>query len=95
MHMNDNHNLKLKQTVYFARIIPKVNIYDLCELSIRTIEDSYFVGTDKRDKHAYLLPYSSIGTSIFTERKEALLVVLEAEKERDSNETMETYHEEY
>ena len=48
-------DLKKKDIVYYARIIPNVGIYDLCELTIRTVEEDYFVGVDKQDKHAYLL----------------------------------------
>ena len=36
-------DLKKKDIVYYARIVPNAGIYDLCELKIRTIEDSYFV----------------------------------------------------
>ena len=46
--------LKIKNHLYYARIIPKSGIYDVCELIIRTITDDYFVGIDKMDKHAYL-----------------------------------------
>ena len=34
--------------LYFARIIPKIGIYDVCELNIRTVEETYFVGVDKK-----------------------------------------------
>ena len=40
--------------VYYTRILPGVGIYDLCELKIRTVEETYFCGSDKHDKHAYL-----------------------------------------
>ena len=36
--------------LYFSRIIPKTGIYDVCELYIRTVEETYFVGIDKKDK---------------------------------------------
>lgn len=41
---------KLKQTMYYARIIPNQNIYYVCDVLIRTITDTYFVGMDKRTK---------------------------------------------
>lgn len=34
--------------LYFSRIIPKTGIYDVCELYIRTVEETYFVGIDKK-----------------------------------------------
>lgn len=38
--------------VYYARIQKKNGTYDLCELNIRTVEDDYFCGVDKKDKRA-------------------------------------------
>lgn len=85
---------KKKDILYYARIIPQTGIYEVCELSVRTIEDTYFVGTDKHDKHAYLFSYSAIGKTVFTNRKEALDLVKEAENNRVSI-PQETDYEEY
>lgn len=79
--------------LYFARIHPTTGIYDLCDLTIRTVSDTYFVGTDKKDKRAYLFGYDSLGETVFQDRKEALAVVQKAEKEK--KEVGETYYEEY
>lgn len=86
--------LKKKDVVYYARIIPKTNIYEVCELTIRTVEKDYFVGTDKRDKHAYLLSYQDVDKTIFTNRRDALETVKELEKNK-VNVSSETYYEEY
>lgn len=40
-------DLKIKDIVYYARIIPTCNIYDVCELTIRTVNKDWFVGIDK------------------------------------------------
>lgn len=86
--------LNQKDIVYYARIIPTSSIYDVCELIIRTVEDSWFVGIDKRDKHAYLLHNDDIGKIVFNKRKDALNKVLDAESNK--KETIdETYYEEY
>ena len=74
--------LKKSDIVYHARILPTVGMYDLDELKIRTIEDTYFVGVEKRNKTAFLLPYSSIGKTVFLNRKEALQKIREAEKNK-------------
>lgn len=74
-------DLKKKQVVYYARVVPNM-IYDVCELIVRTIDKDWFVGSDKRDKHAYLMPYSDFGKDVFFIRNEALKVVKEAEKNR-------------
>lgn len=88
------NNLKKKDMVYYARIMPSLGIYDICELRVRTIEDTYFVGVDKRDKHAYVFNNNSINKTIFIDRKDALKLVKEAEKNR-KHVISETYYEEY
>ena len=83
-----------KDTVYYARIIPTTGIYEVCELHIRTVEDDYFVGIDKRDKHAYLFGYNAIDDTVFADRKNALKKVRDAEKNKVEV-SEETYCEEY
>ena len=83
-----------KDTVYYARIIPTTGIYEVCELHIRTVEDDYFVGIDKRDKHAYLFGYNAIDDTVFDDRKNALKKVRDAEKNKVEV-SKETYYEEY
>lgn len=86
--------LKKKDILFYARTIPKVNIYEVCELTVRTVERDYFVGTDKRDKHAYLLSYTDINNTVFVNRNDALLKVQEMEKYK-TNISEEIYYEEY
>ncbi len=81
-------------TVYHTRIYPSLGMYDLDELKIRTITDTYFVGIEKHTKKAFLFPYSSIGKTVFINRKDALKRVKEAEKNREEV-SMETYYEEH
>ena len=69
-------------------------MYNLDELKIRTITDTYFVGIEKYTKKAFLFPYSSIGKTVFINRKDALKIVKEAEKNREEV-SIETYYEEY
>lgn len=82
--------------VYYARIIPKTGVYEVCELIIRTIADTYFVDTDKRDKRAYLLSYKNLNKTVFKERNNALKIVKNAEKNRDRSQILsEKNYEEY
>lgn len=81
--------------VYYTRILPSVGIYDLCELKIRTITDTYFVGVDKRDKQARLFGFNSIDDVIFDNRSVALYKVQQAEKNKKNTVSEETYYEEY
>ena len=85
---------KIGNTIYYARIIPTLGIYDVCELKIRTITDTYFVGTDKRDKRAYLFSYNAVGKCIFSNRKDAVEKVITAE-ESNPKTSKEIYYEEY
>lgn len=87
-------DLKKKEIVYYARIIPQSSIYDVYELIIRTVEDDWFVGIEKRDKQAYLFNDSDIGKVVFKNRKDALYKVLseEANKKEVSN---EIYYEDF
>lgn len=74
--------LKKKDKVFYARIIESSNIFDVLELTIRTVHDSWFVGVEKRDKQAFLFPKSDIGKSIFLCRDDALEKVLSAEENK-------------
>ena len=90
--MNEIH--KIGDIVYYARIMPTLGIYDVCELKIRTVTNTYFVGTDKRDKRAYLFSYNAVGKCIFSNRKDAVHKVITAE-ESSPKVSKETYYEEY
>ena len=86
--------LKRKDIVYYARIIPNTGIYEVCELIIRTVADDYFAGMDKRDKRTYLFGYNAIDNTVFVDRKDALNKMKIAEsKQKDIS--AETYYEEY
>lgn len=80
--------------LYYSRINPKAGIYDLCELKIRTVNDTYFVGVDKRDKQAHIFGYNALNSIVFENRAEALNKVKQAQK--NNKETpQKTYYEEY
>ena len=89
-----NEIYKIGDIVYYARIMPTLGIYDVCELKIRTVADTYFVGTDKRDKRAYLFSYNAVGKCIFSNRKDAVEKVIMAE-ESSPKVSKETFYEEY
>ena len=86
--------IKKDDIVYYARIMPKLDIYDVYELKVRTIENTYFSTIDKRDKKSYLFSYNDIGKTVFLNRQDALNKTKEAEKNKPKVST-ETYYEEY
>lgn len=71
--------LKKKDILYYARIIPETRIYEVCEVVVRTIRDTWFVTVDKRDKRAYLFNNTDIENIVFFDRSIALSKVNEAE----------------
>ena len=40
--------VKLKEKVYYARIHHNTVTYDVCDLVVQSIRDTYFAATDKR-----------------------------------------------
>ncbi|EGC75630.1 hypothetical protein HMPREF0490_00829 [Lachnospiraceae bacterium 6_1_37FAA] len=83
-----------KDRLYFARIIPSVGIYDVCDVIVRTATNQLSVACDKKDKHAYLFSNKELDKTVFKSRLEALEKVTEAEKnKRIINE--DTYYEEF
>ena len=77
-----SNSIKEGNIVYYARIIPPCDIFEVCELRIRTVSISWFVGVDKRDKHSYLFYFPNINKHVFFDRTEALKKVKEAEKNK-------------
>ena len=99
--MTENENIFYSKihrglTVYFARIMPTQNIYEVKDLYVRTVAEDYFVATDKKDKHTFLFMYKDIekDNNIFYDRKDAVKKVKEAEKNRKEI-SEEIYYEEY
>ena len=74
--------------------MPNLGIFDVYELKVRTISDTYFVGTDKRDKKSYLFSYNDIGKTVFFNWQEAVDKTKEAEKNKPKV-SAEIFYEEY
>lgn len=86
--------MKKKDVVYFARILPRVGIYDVCDLKVRMVAETWFSATDNKSKQAFLFNNKNIGKTVFYNRDEALEVVKAAEKnKKEINE--ESYYEEF
>ena len=85
--------MKKGDIYYYARIIPNAGIYDLLEVKIRSVYETYFVGLEKFGKQAFLFNYSDIDKILFKNRKTALDFVKNAEKNKKYIPT-EIYYEE-
>lgn len=86
--------VNVKDKLYFARILPKVGIYDVCELTVRTVGEDYFVGIDQRDKQAHIFGYDRVGNDVFSSRNAALEKVQTAEKNKTKI-PQEVFYEEF
>lgn len=82
------------ETYYWARILPPVDIYEVVDITIRTVEETWFSGSSKKDKRAYIFPISALGETIFKERRDAVILAEEAEKNKKPI-SSETYYEEF
>lgn len=85
--------MKKGDIYYYTRIIPNAGIYDLLEVKIRSVYDTYFVRIEKFEKQAFLFNYSDIDKIIFKDRNNALSLVKNAEKNKKYIST-EIYYEE-
>lgn len=65
-----------------ARIQPSLGVYYVLELIVRTVETDWFTGMDKRDKRVYLFNNKDLNRIVFVDRKEALKIVKEVEKNK-------------
>lgn len=77
--------VKNKEILYYARIQPSLCVYEVCELVVRTVSNSWFTGIDKRDKRVYLFSNRDIDKRVFRDRKCALNIIKEAEKDKNKN----------
>ena len=70
--------------VYFARIIPSCDVYELKNLKLRTVDHDagWFVGLDAKTKGAYLFQAADVGKSVFLSESTAKDVIKEAKKNR-------------
>ena len=94
MKMQDS-SLNKCDIVYYARIMPNLGIFDVYDIKIRTIADTWFLGVEKRDKKVFLFPNSAIGEYVFLNRKDAVDVATNAEENNKKVISTETYYEEY
>ena len=92
---NNGSQLTKGDIVYYARIMPSLGIFDVYDVKIRTIADTWFSGVEKRDKKVFLFPYSAINKYVFLNRKDAVDVATNAEENNKKVISTETYYEEY
>lgn len=66
--------LKLKKNdkIFYLRKMPEQAINEVLRLTLRTVEEDYFVGIEEKEKHAFLFHYKDIGKLVLLSYGEAL-----------------------
>ena len=72
--------IEVGNTVFFARTIPSVDIYETLELTIRSSGDDWVIGVDSSTRQAFPFSKSEVETFLFSTKAEADEVVKEAKK---------------
>lgn len=69
--------MQVGDKMYMCLVVPNCGIYDVLELTIRTVMDTWAVGVDTHTKQAYLFGYNMIGKYVFTSHGDAQEALLE------------------
>lgn len=93
--MENKNNITKGTVLYYAQCLETVGVFEVLDLKVRTVEDTWFVGIENRTKHAYLFSYNNIGKYVFFNRKDALAIVKERQKNYKKSSDEEIYYEEY
>lgn len=75
----EENKIKKGDVVYYAQCLDSVGVFEILELTVRTVEDGWYVGIEKKEKQAHLFFEKDIDKCIFFDRKDALMTVKEAE----------------
>ncbi len=90
--------MKKGDTLYYARCMPKLGIYDIISTKVGRIYDEYFVTLDNtKEKQARLFSNKSLEKIIFSERKDAVKYSEKQEKlhKNEKKFSDEVFYEEY
>lgn len=90
----ENKVVRKGDTVYYAQCLEPVGVFEVLELKVRTVEDTWFVGIEKKEKQALLFGKKDIDKCIFFDRKDALITVKEAQHNCKKKVSDEVYYEE-
>ena len=71
--------------IFLCDVVPNCNVYEIIELTIRTVGDGWYVGTDEKTKQAHLFQNDMIDKYVFKFRTDALeaLKIFRAKGEKD------------
>lgn len=64
--------LKKKDKIFYLRKISNCDVNEVLRLTVRTVEEDYFVGIEEKEQHAFLFHFCDIGKTVFMSYGEAL-----------------------
>lgn len=64
--------LQKGDNVYYVRVMPSANYYEIHELVMVSVSDNYCSGTEKKTKQSFLFQKSNVENLLFHNRYEAL-----------------------
>ena len=85
--------MQIGDMIYYVR--RRFSKYDVLDLRLRTVEENYFVGSEKDSKQAFLFRNRDINDVVFLHRKDAVKEAKEREKTMVKRVYTETEYEEY
>lgn len=73
--------IEVGNTVFYARVVPQCDIYEVLKLTVRTVSEStWCIGVDAETRQAFPFNKDDESTLIFFNEKEAQAVVKDAKK---------------
>lgn len=76
----EENKIEKGTVVYYSQCMPTVDVFEVLELTVRTVKDNWFVGIETKEKQAYLFYKKDVDRCVFFDRKDALMTVKEAEE---------------
>lgn len=58
--------------VYYCEVVPNCSLYEILDLTIRTVGENYWVGVDEKTKQAHMFTPDMIDVYVFRHRSDAL-----------------------
>ena len=89
----EENKIEKGSVVYYSQCLDQVGVFEVLELTVRTAEDNWYVGIEKKEKQAHLFYKKDIDKCIFFDRHDALMTVKEAESNCKRKFTEEKYEE--
>ena len=75
----EERTIKKGDVVFYAQCLESCGVFEVLELTLRTVKDNWFTGVETKEKQVHLFYLKDIDKCIFFNRHDALMTVKEAE----------------